>query len=78
MTRYKLVLGMTIPTLEMEINQMVSDEPSAKLINAFYVPGAGFLGAMEYEGDAAPLASAPATKKTGASATHRKTKGRKS
>ena len=34
MTRYKLVLGMTVPTLELEINQMVSDEPSAKLINA--------------------------------------------
>jgi len=78
MTRYKLVLGMTVPTLELEINQMVSDEPSAKLINAFYVPGTGFVGAMEYEGDAAPLAPAPATKKTGVSAIHRKNKGRKS
>lgn len=52
MTQYKLLLGMTIPALEAEINQVVSNDSSARLINAFYAPGAGFVGAIEYQGEA--------------------------
>jgi hypothetical protein len=51
MTRYKLLLGVTFVTLEAEINRMVSDDSSAKLITAFFAQGTGFIGVMEYEGE---------------------------
>ncbi len=49
MTRYKLLLGVTVSTLEHEINSMVSDDSSAKLLDAFFAQGSGFIAAMEYD-----------------------------
>jgi hypothetical protein len=50
MTRYKLLLGVTFSSLEDEINRMVAGDSSAKLLNAFFAQGTGFIGAMVYEG----------------------------
>ena len=75
MTRYKLLLGVTAPTLEVEINNMVSDDSTAKLLGAFFAQGSGFIGVMEYDGDAEP--SAEVHKKAKAREHNHKTKSRK-
>jgi hypothetical protein len=79
MTQYKLLLGITIPALEAEINQVASNDSSARLINAFYAPGAGFVGAIEYQGEAntGPAESSSGMKKSNATAA-RKSRSRQS
>jgi len=60
MTRYRLLLGVTYLALEDEINRMVSDDRSAKLVNAFFAQGTGFIGVLQHEGaEAPPPAQAP-------------------
>jgi hypothetical protein len=84
MTRYKLLLGVTAPTLEVEINNMVSNDSSAKLLGAFFAQGSGFFGVMEYDGEEQEAAqvhkkakAAEAHPKTKAEEHHHKTKARK-
>jgi hypothetical protein len=76
MTRYKLLLGVTLPTLEEEINRMASDDSSAKLLDAFFAQGTGFIGVMEYEG--AEEARGQAPKKSKTAEPHHKSKLHKS
>jgi len=47
----KLLLAVTLPALEQEINRMLSEERSARLLQAFFVHGTGFIGAVEYEAE---------------------------
>jgi len=48
MRRYQFVVGMTLAALEEEVNRIVNNEPSTKLIQVFYAQGTGFVGVVEY------------------------------
>jgi hypothetical protein len=56
--RYKMLLAMTLPVLEEEVNRMIEENPSSKLVQAFFAQGTGFVGAMEYEFDEVSSAKA--------------------
>jgi hypothetical protein len=75
MTRYKLLLGVTYSTLEDEIDRMVSDDTSAKLLNAFFAQGTGFIGVMEY--DRAEETGGQTRQKTKAAELHHKANPKK-
>ncbi len=84
MTRYKMLFGVTVPMLEDEVNGMVSDDSSAKLLGAFFAQGSGFIGVMEYDSEnearvqeRKEAKQAEARRKAKAPEPHRKAKVRK-
>lgn len=48
MRRYQFVVGMTISALEDELNRIMNDDPSTKLIQVLYAQGTGFIGIIEH------------------------------
>ena len=60
MRKYLFVVGVSLPQLEEEVNRLVNDEPSLKLIQVIYAAGTGFVGIVEHsESAGAPQQEPP-------------------